>query len=161
MIDALRVIATGGTIDGLSPAKRSSRSFVQQMIKQSRATIPISVEIAFLKDSRDITDKDRELLAEKCILCKEKRIVITHGTFTMSKTAAYLSKRVKGKTIVLTGSSIPFKAKQSDALFNLGSAILAVQLLPKGVWVVSNGLAFKAGAVKKNLRTGVFEKLKK
>ena len=89
----------------------------------------------------------------------ESRILITHGTFTMAETAAYLGKRISDKTIVLTGSMIPLTEPKNDAEFNLGGAFIAVQLLPVGVYVVFNGIVFHWYNVKKNIEGGYFKKL--
>jgi L-asparaginase len=75
----------------------------------------------------------------------------------MSETAKVLHERVKGKTIVLTGAMIPIKFGSSDGLFNLGSALAFVQILPPGVYVAMNGKYFRAENVRKNKQTGVFE----
>ena len=90
---------------------------------------------------------------------KEKRIIITHGTDTMAETARLLAKKIKDKTIVLTGAMIPYKFGSSDGLFNLGSALAFVQTLSKGVYVVMNGRYFDANNVRKNKETGLFEEL--
>jgi L-asparaginase len=111
-----------------------------------------------LKDSREITEEDRKLILKKCQECDEKQIIITHGTFTMPETAEYLGKKkVNGKTIVLTGSMVPFAEKNSDAMFNFGCAFTAVQTLKPGVYVTMNGKIFDFDNVKKNLETGEFE----
>lgn len=87
------------------------------------------VEVLMQKDSRFITDEDRKLILKKCMETEENRIIITHGTYTMLETAEYLGKRNIRKTIVLVGSLIFGNKKTSDALFNLGNAVAAVQLL--------------------------------
>lgn len=86
-----------------------------------------------------MTSKDRTYIANKCKETPEHRILITHGTVTMSDTAKFLCRKVKGKTIVMTGSFVPFKIQGSDALFNLGAALIAVQSLPSGVYVCMKG----------------------
>ncbi len=109
------------------------------------------------KDSKFVTDDDRALVLKKCLECAEEKIVITHGTMTMSETAKYLGKRKLQKTIVLFGSAMPANKANSDALFNLGAALSTVQLLPIGVYIVMNGKVFSWDNVKKNLDTGFFE----
>jgi L-asparaginase len=78
----------------------------------------------------------------------------------MTETAQLLAKKIKNKTIVLTGAMIPYKFGSSDGLFNLGSALAFVQTLPTGVYVAMNGRYFHADNVRKNKLTGVFEELK-
>jgi L-asparaginase len=110
------------------------------------------------KDSKFVTDEDREIILKRCRECKEEKIVITHGTMTMPLTAKYLGEKSLAKTIVLLGSAIPANEENSDALFNLGAALTAVQLLPAGVYLTMNGKVFSWENVKKNLETGFFEK---
>ncbi|MCX7039848.1 MAG: asparaginase domain-containing protein, partial [Spirochaetes bacterium] len=92
-----------------------------------------------------------------CRRAEEDRIVITHGTDTMTETADVLGKAGLAKTIVLTGAMVPYIFSSSDAVFNLGSAITAVQLLPNGVYIAMNGRVFPWDGVKKNRERGVFE----
>jgi len=95
-------------------------------------------------------DDDRHVLAERCRTCDESRIVITHGTDTMVETAGAIAGAVTGKTIVLTGAMVPYAFGSSDGLFNLGSALSFVQVLPPGVYVAMNGTHFAWDAVRKN-----------
>lgn len=111
-------------------------------------------------DSLEMTDEDRELIAHQCNHSEEDRIIITHGTDTMSETAQYLAQKVKNKTIVLTGAMIPIKFGSSDGLFNLGSALAFAQTLPVGVYVAMNGRYFNWDNVRKNKQTGMFEEVK-
>jgi L-asparaginase len=100
---------------------------------------------------------DRDLIVRACRTSPETRIVITHGTDTMSETAIKLAEYSLGKTIVLTGAIIPYTFGSSDGLFNLGSALAFAQALPAGVYIAMNGRFYPAGCVRKNLQTGVFE----
>jgi L-asparaginase len=108
-------------------------------------------------DSLEMTDADRSLIVDQCSRTKEEKIVITHGTDTMDVTARALGSAITGKTIVLTGAMVPYKFGSSDGLFNLGSALAFVQVLPHGVYIAMNGRVFEWGNVKKNKKTGVFE----
>lgn len=118
-----------------------------------------SIEILMQKDSRAITEEDRKLIFQKCLKTKEKRIIVTHGTYTMVQTARYLGKSKLAKTIVLVGSFVFGDKKNSDALFNLGAAVNAVQLLPEGVYIVMNGEIFTWDNVR-HLNSGRFVKIK-
>ena len=109
-------------------------------------------------DSLDMSDADRDAVAQNCRQCEETKIVITHGTDTMVDTARLLADAaLDGKTIVLTGAMIPYAFGSSDGLFNLGSALSFVQILPPGVYVAMNGKYFSWDKVRKNRQTGVFE----
>jgi L-asparaginase len=110
-------------------------------------------------DSLDMSDADREAIVQNCRQCEETRILITHGTDKMVETARPLATAsgVDGKTIVLTGAMIPYAFGSSDGMFNLGSALSFVQVLPPGVYVAMNGRYFLWSEVRKNKQTGVFE----
>jgi len=111
-------------------------------------------------DSLEMTGADRTIIVEQCRLAAEARILITHGTDTMVETAGALAAGLaprSGKTIVLTGAMIPYAFGSSDGLFNLGSALSFVQLLPPGVYIAMNGRCFTWDGVRKNRETGVFE----
>src|SRR6185503_12001528 len=104
---------------------------------------------------------DRAIIVEQCRQASESRLLITHGTDTMVETAAALAYALPaaGKTIVLTGAMIPYAFGSSDGLFNLGSALSFVQVLPAGVYLAMNGRCFEWDRVRKNRETGVFESL--
>ena len=113
-------------------------------------------------DSLEMTDADRSLIVEQCRQAAEPRILITHGTDTMIETAGVLAAELgpdAGKTIVLTGAMVPYAFGSSDGLFNLGSALSFVQILPPGIYVAMNGRYFLWDRVRKNRETGVFEAL--
>jgi L-asparaginase len=110
-------------------------------------------------DSLEMTNNHRQLIADHCLDAVEEKIIITHGTDTMSDTARFLAPLIQHKTIVLTGAMIPYKFGSSDGLFNLGSALAFVQSLPKGVYVAMNGKFFNWDNVRKNRQTGQFEEL--
>jgi L-asparaginase len=110
-----------------------------------------------MKDSLDFVEEDRAIIASACNTSNAERIVITHGTDTMTVTALFLQKHCPNKTIVLTGAMIPYKFGSSDGLFNLGSALAFTQVLPKGVYIAMNGKYFEADKVRKNTDIGEFE----
>lgn len=89
------------------------------------------------KDSLDITTEDREQLVREIEAIKNNKIVVTHGTDTIHLTARELG--LSGKTIVLTGAMLPEKFSDSDAMFNLGMAVAAVQTLGAGVYIALYG----------------------
>ena len=163
---AIKIFITGGTIDGLeydsaAAAPKSNKSLIPGLLQQARVTSDFSVDVLMSKDSKFITNKDRDILLKNCQQCKEDRIVITHGTMTMADTAKSLGEKHLQKTIVLTGSAIPANKENSDALFNLGAALTAVQLLPRGVYLTMNGKIFLWDNVRKDLDSGFFDTEKK
>ncbi len=130
---------------------------VTEMLDLGRARLPVSVRTLMMVDSLEMTDTDRQVIVTNCANCDETCIVITHGTDTLVETAAALAGGVTGKTIVLTGAMIPYAFGSSDGLFNLGSALSFVQILPPGVYIAMNGQHFAWDKVRKNRATGVFE----
>jgi L-asparaginase len=125
------------------------------MLDQSRCSIDLAIKPLFLKDSLDMDDGDRDIIFKAVTNSKYKKIIITHGTDTMVQTAKLLST-INDKTIVLVGAMIPFTFKNSDALFNLGSAFGAVDILKSGVYICMNGRVFKWDEVKKDRDLGKF-----
>jgi L-asparaginase len=157
----LRLIATGGTFDKhydeLSGKLGFAESHLPQVIQRTRMTVPVALETLPLLDSLDMQDQDRQRVLASCHAATEKAIVIIHGTDTMRETAGVLGEANLGKTVVLTGSMIPYEIANSDALFNLGFACGVAQTLPAGVYVAMNGKVFSWNNVTKNRSAGVFE----
>lgn len=161
----IRIFVTGGTFDKeyneLTGQLFFNDSHLPEMLSLGRNLVPVDIRTLMMIDSLEMSDIDRELIARHCSEADEDRIIITHGTDTMSETARMLSEKVRNKTIVLTGAMIPYKFGSSDGLFNLGSAMAFVQTLPPGVYIAMNGRYFHANNVRKNKETGEFEELKK
>ena len=158
----IRLLVTGGTFDKEYDEIGGTLFFkdthVQEMLRLGRSRLEVAVETVMLIDSLQMTPADRVQVAERCRDCAESQIVVTHGTDTMVETAAVLAERVPAKTIVLTGAMIPYAFGSSDGLFNLGSALSFVQVLPAGVYVAMNGTHFLWNHVRKNRDLGFFEK---
>lgn len=157
----IRIIATGGTFDKqynpIAGTLGFDTSYLPTIIAQSRMTVPVVLEELFLLDSLDIQEHDRNRILSSCVDALEQHIVIVHGTDTMCDTAKILASATLDKTIVLTGSMVPYQMTHSDALFNFGCAIAAVQILPVGVYIVMNGQIFSWDDVLKNRVLGVFQ----
>jgi L-asparaginase len=161
----IRVFATGGTFDKeydfLTGQLYFKNTHLQEMFSQGRCSVDIDVRTLMMIDSLEMTDEERDIIAYNCKSCDSDKIIITHGTDTMVKTAKVLAEKVKDKTIVISGAMIPYKFGSSDGFFNLGSALAFVQTLPKGVYIAMNGRYFHWDNVRKNLKTGFFEELEK
>ena len=157
----IKILVTGGTIDKVYNELTGELTFgtsnLDEMLECSRSTVGINTEVLFLKDSLDMNDEDRGLILSKCLECSEDRVMVTHGTDTMVETAQLLGNKIKDKTIVLFGSMIPYSINNSDALFNLGAALSAVQNKTNGVYIAMNGQVFDFDKVKKNKALGIFE----
>lgn len=156
----LRVITAGGTIDKTYFDKPGQYEVgepqVIPLLTQAGVAFEHCVEEAFRLDSLQMQDADRAKLRAHVEAAPETHIVITHGTDTMTQTAESLMG-IPGKVIVLTGAMQPARFHTSDASFNLGCAISAVQLAPPGVYIAMNGYVFPAGSARKNLEKGRFE----
>ena len=159
----LRIVATGGTFDKhyneLTGILGFSESHLPDVIRRTRMTVPVELDVLPLLDSLDMQDADRARVLDACQRASEQSIVIIHGTDTMRETAAVLGAASLGKTIVLTGAMIPYEIANSDALFNLGVAVGVAQVLQAGVYVAMNGQVFPWDNVQKNKAAGVFQTL--
>ncbi|MES2745702.1 MAG: asparaginase domain-containing protein [Bdellovibrionota bacterium] len=160
MAENIRIITTGGTIDkvyfdALSDYQVGEPT-IGQILEEAHVEVNYTVQQVCKKDSLDLTDEDREAVAEAVRACKERRVLITHGTDTMIKTAQYL-KSIAGKTIVFTGAMNPTRIRNSDAFFNVGCAIIAVQTLAPGIYIVMNGQIHSPDKVQKNRSHSRFE----
>lgn len=159
----IQILITGGTFDKsynhLKGDLYFKKTHIPEMLERSKSRLNVNVKTLMMIDSLEMTEKDIQLIINECINSKSKRIIITHGTDTMVRTATKIAKEVKDKTIVLTGAMIPYAfGSSSDGFFNLGSALSFVQVLKKGVYVAMNGQYFKHDKVKKNIEKGFFEK---
>jgi L-asparaginase len=161
---SIRIFITGGTFDKeyneITGQLFFKDTHMSELLKLGRSRIPVEIRTLMMIDSLEMTDADRNLIAEHCIKAAENKIIITHGTDTMAETAKVLASRSLQKTIVLTGAMIPYKFGSSDGLFNMGSALAFAQSLPHGVYVAMNGRYFNWDNVRKNRQTGAFEELK-
>jgi len=150
---AIRIFVTGGTFDKeyneLNGQLFFKDTHLPEMLSLGRSRINVDIRTLMMIDSLDMTDEDRETIAQNCLRAKEDKILITHGTDTMVETAKLLANEIKNKTIVLTGAMVPYKFGSSDGLFNLGSALAFVQLLPHGIYIVMNGHYFNWDNVRK------------
>jgi L-asparaginase len=159
--DAIRILVTGGTFDKEYDEIHGRLFFrdshVHEMLELGRCQLNLTIRTLMMIDSLDMTAADRDLIVHACRNSREDRIVITHGTDTMTDTGLALAQAAINKTIVLTGAMIPYKFGSSDGLFNLGSALAFAQALSPGVYLAMNGRYFAAGEVRKNRRMGIFE----
>ncbi|MDI9244082.1 asparaginase domain-containing protein [Marinobacter sp. CHS3-4] len=157
----ITVLTTGGTIDKVYFDAKSEfvigDSLLPELLTEANIHGGYSLRELMRKDSLEINEDDRLAIVNAVQHTSATRILITHGTDTMTHTAEAL-KGITGKTIVLFGAMQPARMRRTDAVFNLGFAWSAVSLLPEGVYVAMNGEVFEAGAVRKNLDAKRFEK---
>lgn len=156
----IQIFSVGGTIDKVYFDALSEyqigEPMVDELLQQGRVGFDYAVESLLKKDSLELTDEDRALIHDKVAVCPAEHILITHGTDTMTVTAAALAD-ITGKIIVLTGAMQPARFRDTDALFNLGLAIGALNTLQPGVYIAMSGRVFPADGVRKNRVAGRFE----
>ena len=159
----IKLLITGGTIDKSYNMHNGELHFVDShipaMLSEARCKANFEIDTLMLKDSLQMDDQDRLNILTNCQQSEQLKIIITHGTDTMVQTARLLDDQLDGKTVVLTGAMIPYVFDKSDALFNLGTAFSAVQLLRAGIYIAMNGKVFKAADVVKNRQECIFETL--
>lgn len=158
--NAILVLTTGGTIDKNYFDALSEYQIVESgipaLLKEARVALPQRVVEVMRKDSLELTDADRDVIAGAAREAPEAHIVITHGTDTMTETAKVLAAQVPGKTICLTGALSPARFAETDAHFNLGMAFACVQTAPAGVYIAMSGEVFDGLKVRKDRAAGKF-----
>ena len=158
---AIKIIVTGGTFDKEYNELNGELFFRQthlgEMLALGRSRVRVRVKTLMMLDSLFMTAAHRRRILRECLASRERSVVITHGTDTMPQTAALLGPKIKDKTVVLTGAMVPYSVSGSDALFNLGTAFMAVQLVAPGVYICMNGRCFPWDRVRKNRNAGEFE----
>jgi len=158
----IRFITTGGTIDKIYFDALSQfevgESQVKHILTEGRVDFDYEVVPLLQKDSLEMTDEDRATLRDYIANDDGTHYILTHGTDTMPETAEALAG-LDGKTIVLTGALTPARFKATDAIFNVGMAVAAVQTAAPGVYIAMSGQVFEAGKVRKNRSENRFEKL--
>jgi len=161
-MDKLRIFTTGGTIDKIYFDAKSEYEVgepqISEILREMGVTFPFEITSLMRKDSLDMTTMDRELIHKAVQQSREQCILITHGTDSMTETAVAL-QNIPHKTIVLTGALNPARFRGSDAMFNIGGAVAAVQSLDPGVYIFMNGRVFQADKVRKNRGKNRFENL--
>jgi len=156
----IQIFSVGGTIDKIYFDQKSRYEVgepkITDILQEANVTFDYRIESLMKKDSLEMNDADRRLIARKVRTSPLDRVLITHGTDTMIETALAL-RAIDNKTIVLTGSMAPARFQLSDAAFNVGAAVAAVQVLAPGVYIVANGRIFNPENIRKNREMNRFE----
>ncbi len=156
----IHFLTTGGTIDKIYFDALSQfevgESQLEHILAEGLVQVPWDMTALFQKDSLEMTDDDRARIREHIESHMGRHFIITHGTDTMPETARYLDG-INDKTIVLTGALSPARFRSSDATFNVGLAVAAVQVSPPGVYIAMSGQVFPAADVRKNRDENRFE----
>lgn len=156
----LSIVTTGGTIDKIYFDDKSAYEIgdpqIGKILDALGVAFTFDVMPAMRKDSLHLDDQDRDLLRRIIDAQPHRHVLVTHGTDTMVETAAVLQS-IAGKVIVLTGALNPARFQGSDAVFNVGCAVGAVQTLPDGVYIAMNGRVWNPAQVRKNREANRFE----
>jgi len=164
ILQMIEVLTTGGTIEGIdidvkSHRKGHHKNLVEYFLSLQNLTQDYIIKKVFSKDSREITEDDKQLLAASIKNSLSQKILITHGTFTMIDTARFIARLSLGKTVILTGSFILGNKPETDAPKNIEFAIKKLFEKDKGVYIAMNNTLFNWDNVKKNLEKNRFETL--
>jgi L-asparaginase len=158
----LLVLTTGGTLDKVyfdALSEFQVGAPVAGDILQ-RMNVALDVELIEVcrKDSLELTDGDREKLKSIIESSSAQRILITHGTDTMVNSAKTIGEQA-GKVIVFTGAMQPAAFTNTDAIFNIGTAVGALMSpnTPDGCYIAMSGQVYGADDVKKNYDSKRFE----
>jgi len=158
----LLIITTGGTIDKMYFDDKSDFQVGEPQIGRMLEDLGVAFGFQIIpilrKDSLHLTDADRALIHATIAAQPARHVLITHGTDSMIATAKALAD-LKDKTIVLTGALSPARFRGSDAEFNIGTAVGAVQTLPAGVYIAMNGRIWDPLKVRKNVEANRFEEV--
>lgn len=160
--DVITILATGGTIDkfySVAGTLDIGKPAAHDVLSRVLTDIRFDIRALIGKDSLDITDEDRAELVAALNAVEQDQVLITHGTDTMSESARYIAEHADlgSKVVVLTGAMQPAVMAHSDAGFNLGAAISALNLLEPGVYISMSGRIFPAHTVRKDRARGIFE----
>ena len=160
MLQHLTIVATGGTIDKIYFDDKSTFQIGAPQIGEILSALGVAFSFDMIalmrKDSLHMNDADRDLIRRTILAQPHRHVLVTHGTDTMVNTARVLAD-IPGKTIVLTGALNPARFQGSDAVFNIGCAVGAIQALPDGVYIAMNGRVWDPARVRKNVDANRFE----
>ncbi|MEN3372410.1 asparaginase domain-containing protein [Dechloromonas sp. ZS-1] len=159
---SLHLVATGGTIDKRYNPLTGNLDVGEPVLPAILGLAGLSgeaitVHAVLQKDSLDMNDADRALLADTVAALPGRHVLITHGTDTMGLSAACIAARAPAKTVVLTGAMVPYSVDGSDAAFNVGVAYAAVQQLPAGVYIAMHGRVLPHTHYEKDRAAGCFK----
>jgi L-asparaginase len=161
VLEEILIVTTGGTIDKVYFDQKSDyqvgQTIIGSLLNEAQVTHPYRIMEVLQKDSVDLNDADRQTIHSAIVGDLSTLIIVTHGTDTMMDTAQYLSD-IEGKTIIMTGSLAPARFAMTDAMFNVGMAVAAVQAMYHGVYIAMNGPIFPAKSVIKNRNMNGFER---
>lgn len=157
----INIVTTGGTIDKIYFDAKSDYQIgepvIGTLLQRMGVVVEHEVHALMRKDSLELTDADRKAIADKVSTLDSDYVLVTHGTDTMVETGRVLQQQVPHKRIVLTGALQPAAFRETDAVFNIGCALGALQTGASGVYIAMNGNVFDVSQVRKNVSANRFE----
>lgn len=163
MKPTITFVLAGGTIDkeydALDKAFTIGKGAIERVLGYVRPNFNVEVISVVQKVSTNITEQDKKRIRKACDTAKSDRVVVTYGTDAMTELGELL-KDVQGKTIVITGALKSQLVKETDAEFNIGFAVSAVQTLAVGVYIAMSGRVYPWNKCKKDRKTGQFVEIK-
>lgn len=159
----VHIVTTGGTIDKIYFDALSDYQIgdpvIGDLLQKIGVGFDFDVHSLMRKDSLELTDADRQLIVDTVRATDSEYVLVTHGTDTMVETGKWLKDQVPDKKVVLTGALQPAAFRETDAVFNIGCALGALQHVTPGAYVCMNGQIFDVLKVKKNRDANRFESL--
>lgn len=163
MKTTITFVLAGGTIDkeydALDKAFTIGNQAVERVLSYVKPNFKAEIISVVKKVSVNITDLDKKKIKKACEKAEGDKVVVTYGTDAMTEIGEIL-KDIKGKTIVITGALKSQLIKETDAEFNLGFAVAAVQTALPGVYIAMSGRLYPWNQCKKNLKSGQFLEIK-
>ncbi len=143
----IHFLMTGGTIDSEYSGRQdrivpNRKSIVPDYIRGLRLNQGLKFNVVCMKDSRDLDKVDRDMLVGAIETSPHRKIIVTHGLYTIADTGRYLIKNLKRRdqAIILVGSLLPIVGfAPSDAPFNLGFCLAEIRRLKRGCFVGMHG----------------------
>lgn len=158
----ITIINTGGTFNkeynllkGALDVK-SDASSLEGILKWTH-NIDFEIINILAKDSLEINDDDRDIIIENINKAKNEKIIIIHGTDTMSETASYLDQRIKNKQVVITGAMIPMSISITEAVMNFSASYGFLNAeIDNGIYISLHGVISNHLNIYKDKKIGKF-----
>ena len=164
MTQIIQIFGTGGTFDKAYHVTEEKMKFHQNSVVKTIIDKAKILDCAFESlmkiDSLDMDEDHRARLVHAIENSVSKKIVIVHGTSTMTKTARHLSETIgTSRLVVLTGALVPFRYDPVEATANFSMAISACRLIKEaGIYISMHGQVLPFESIEKVNRSGAFRR---
>jgi len=163
----IQIVTTGGTIEKVYDeveGQLTNKTPNVEMAILSKLRLPYTEPLfhqLMNKDSLFMDDKDRKQILDKvrALAPEGHPILIIHGTDTMTLTAELLARELTDLKVAIafTGAMRPLGFDDSDAMQNVTEALMALKILPPGVYISFHNQIFRVPGVRKNKEKRTFE----